>query len=287
MSVRRAAVLLAAAAVGASTAVAATATATFPQTVEVDLVFPRNETYAPSAVFPIVFAFQNAPFAPPLDPTFVMDLWQGHDHNTTIYLNDISLGGTNFSAATSDAPLYVYTFATNLNTTNNGADAATQYNFVWSFGAGNCSVIDGVTTLGGGFIDANIVFTIARDGGAAPDIAPGNDTNSSSGSTCGLSHLAFNLTGTLPVPDPTKYDGHDTCAVFSDTTPTPVANPCAATADAAAASSIAAAMTSRACAVQSPLISCPAKNAGAAASGSMTIYVWTGCLALLCALVLE
>jgi hypothetical protein len=37
---------------------------TFPATVEVDLIFPRNDTYAPSALFPIVFAFQNAALAP-------------------------------------------------------------------------------------------------------------------------------------------------------------------------------------------------------------------------------
>ena len=31
-------------------------TATFPATVEVDLIFPQNETYAPTAIFPLVFA---------------------------------------------------------------------------------------------------------------------------------------------------------------------------------------------------------------------------------------
>src|SRR3978361_1099068 len=34
-------------------------TEAFPQTVEIDLIFPRNETYAPTAYFPIVFAIQN------------------------------------------------------------------------------------------------------------------------------------------------------------------------------------------------------------------------------------
>jgi hypothetical protein len=41
---------------------------TFPTTVEVDLVFPRNDTYAPSAIFPIVLAVHNAHAAVALDP---------------------------------------------------------------------------------------------------------------------------------------------------------------------------------------------------------------------------
>ena len=36
--------------------------------VEVDLIFPRNETYAPTAYLPIIFAFQNSHLAPFLDP---------------------------------------------------------------------------------------------------------------------------------------------------------------------------------------------------------------------------
>ena len=32
----------------------------YPATIEFDVVFPRNDTYAPAAVFPIVFALQNS-----------------------------------------------------------------------------------------------------------------------------------------------------------------------------------------------------------------------------------
>ncbi|KAF1835103.1 hypothetical protein BDW02DRAFT_579077 [Decorospora gaudefroyi] len=35
---------------------------------EVDLVFPRNETYAPTEIFPLIFAFQNSELAPLLKP---------------------------------------------------------------------------------------------------------------------------------------------------------------------------------------------------------------------------
>jgi len=39
----------------------AVAQSTFPTTVEMDLIFPRNETYAPMDITPIVFAFRNSP----------------------------------------------------------------------------------------------------------------------------------------------------------------------------------------------------------------------------------
>ncbi|KAJ5415827.1 hypothetical protein N7465_004522 [Penicillium sp. CMV-2018d] len=263
MSFRRASFLLAAAWALPAAAV------TFPQTVEVDLIFPRNETYAPSEVFPIVFAFQNAALIPSLDPSFDINLWVNVEHNISISPLNIDLTAVNFSsAAVGDQPLYVYTFATNLNTTNNNADAVTRYNLAWAFGAGNCSGDDGsATTFGGGFESSHVIFTIAQSG-AAPEIS-----NNASGCT-GLSHLAFNVTGTLPVADTSKWDGHNTCAVFSDTTPTPVGSPCAATADASAAASISAAATSKACAAFSPAISCPSKKSSAVALSAYTASAW-------------
>lgn len=267
MSLRRAAILLA----GACTAAAAT---TFPQTVEVDLVFPRNETYAPSAVFPVVFALQNPALVPSLDPGFQLELWQNIAHNNSLDLPNIDLGGVNFTNST--GPLYVYTYALNINTTNTGADATTQYNLAWSFSAGNCSAGTTSSTeaasFGGGFVFNNVIFTIAKEGGVAPSI---NTTDTLSCKD--LSYLAFNLTGTLTVPDPsTQWDGHASCAEFSDTTPTPASgNPCAATANASVAASILSGATSSACAAATPAISCPAKKSSAgalAASYSLSVY---------------
>ncbi|KAL1891066.1 hypothetical protein Sste5346_007891 [Sporothrix stenoceras] len=252
MSFRRAALMLA----GAATVIATT----FPQTVEVDVVFPRNETYAPSAVFPIVFAIQNPALAPSLDPGFQFELWQNIAHNNSLDLPNIDLGSTNFTNATGS--VYVYTYALNINTTSNGADASTQYNLAWSFSAGNCSASSTDSTeassFGGGFVFNNVIFTIAKEGGVAPSI---NTTDSSSCKD--LSYLAFNLTGTLTVPDPAKqWDGHSSCAVFSDSTPNPASgNPCAATANASVAASILAGAKSSACAAATPAISCPAKSA--------------------------
>lgn len=39
----------------------------FPETLEVDVIFPRNGTFAPVDVFPIVLAFQNSRYSPLID----------------------------------------------------------------------------------------------------------------------------------------------------------------------------------------------------------------------------
>ena len=223
---------------------------TFPATVEVDLVFPRNDSYAPSALFPIIFAFQNAALAPSLDPGFDMTLWDSNGNTATVLPPSIDLKWTNF---TSSEPTYVYTYVTSLNQTNGTSPASYRLN--WAFGAGNCSNEGGAQTIGGGFRDNTVEFTI-QSGAQQPDFGA-----ASSASCANMSHFAFNLTGTLDVTRPDNYDGRNTCAVFSDVNPLVDGNPCAAQVGSAAASSISVALTATACAVVSPIISCPSDNA--------------------------
>jgi hypothetical protein len=65
--------------------------------------------------------------------------------------------------------------------------------------------------LGGGFRNNIIEFTI-QNGAQPPDLVAAAEGALSSN----MSHLAFNLTGTLDVAVPAQYDGRNTCAVFSD-----------------------------------------------------------------------
>jgi len=224
--------------------------ATFPATVEVDLVFPRNDTYAPASLFPIVFAFRNAALVPSLDPGFDLVLWDSTMTNATDPV--LNLKSTNFTSE----PTFVYTYVAGLNTTADGAP--TSFILSWAFGAGNCSNQGGRLTLGGGFRDNSVIFTI-RDGAQQPDLVAATANNA----LCtNASHFAFNLTGTLDV-QPAQYDGHDTCAVFSDVQPLVPGDPCAVHVDSTVASSISAALTATACAAVSPVVSCPSKDSAA------------------------
>jgi hypothetical protein len=222
---------------------ATTTTTTFPSTAEVDLFFPLNQTYSPTPLFPIVFGLQNAPLFPSLDPSFELLLWNftlGYGINATSYSPSVSLSATNFTRAET---AFAYGFVANLSTG--------YYSLVWSFTSANCSDADGVFVDNGGTRSHGVQFTI-QDGAPVVDIA----APLTSDECAGIEHFAFNVTGTLEVPDPGLYDGTDTCAVLNGTTALVEGNPCAVSIGAAAASSIEAQITSTACSGLSPVVSC-------------------------------
>ena len=49
---------------------------------EVDLLFPRNVTYTPQALMPIVWAMQNPPLAAPLQAIIYWQLWEGSNETS-------------------------------------------------------------------------------------------------------------------------------------------------------------------------------------------------------------
>ncbi|KAB5571869.1 hypothetical protein GE09DRAFT_1268166 [Coniochaeta sp. 2T2.1] len=190
---------------------------TFPATVEVDLIFPRNDTYAPSTIFPIVFAFQNTALVPSLNPGLDVLLWDSTGNDVMADQPYLILQWNNLS---SHDPTYVYTYVVGLDTDGTGA-----------------------LVFAGGSRSTPVFFTI-QSGAQQPDLA-------AAGGTAGCadtSHFAFNLTGTLDVSFPAAHGGRNTCAVFSDAQPLVAGNPCAAQVSPDAASSISAALTATACA---------------------------------------
>ncbi|PYH30086.1 uncharacterized protein BO87DRAFT_410037 [Aspergillus neoniger CBS 115656] len=54
---------------------------------EVDLISPRNETYAPEALMPIVFALQNSPLASSLEAYITWDLLEGNNRSSPGSIN--------------------------------------------------------------------------------------------------------------------------------------------------------------------------------------------------------
>lgn len=202
------------------------AAAIFPAIVEVDLIFPRNEsTYAPSADFPIVFAIQNPALAPLLDPGFSLTVWDlsnlSHAQNPWLDLKNANFSGSD--------PIYVHSFISNL--------PASKYSMEWAFGAGNCSNAFGGERPRGGYQSHSVVFTI-QGGAQQPNIAP---TAAEEASCANLTHFAFNITGSQPVT-PERYNGRNSCAIFSDTQSFVEGNPCAVQVSSQSASSISAAI---------------------------------------------
>ncbi|KAK1765117.1 hypothetical protein QBC33DRAFT_621352 [Phialemonium atrogriseum] len=156
--------------------------ATYPQSIEIDLVFPRaNETYAPSPYFPIVFAVQNAGTAWPLGLSLSVHIRPiSSPRNDSGHGNDDLWDSFNFGGdftgstrgnATADPSLFVH--ATNVT---NGTEA--QWVIVWSLGLENsCNTMDTQAS----FATSPISMTFnAAFGAAAPNLVSAVESCSSS-----------------------------------------------------------------------------------------------------------
>ncbi|KAM0253118.1 hypothetical protein ACHAQJ_007394 [Trichoderma viride] len=74
-----------------------------PGIFEVDLLFPRNETYAPNPLMPVVFALQNPTLASVngLIATIDWELWKGNNRTSagSITNNSIDLAHENLTSS--------------------------------------------------------------------------------------------------------------------------------------------------------------------------------------------
>jgi hypothetical protein len=220
-------------------------TVSYPVTVEFDLVFPRNETYAPAPIFPVVFAVQNLPEAA-VSSSLYLDWYLNRAQGEYLETGRVDFDRVNASSN----PYFVVGWTGKINST----ESADTYTLLWSFRHTNCT--QDRFAYSPDFDSSEyqdfITFTIAEDG-KQPDFAADRDT-------CPTRHATFQLTGALPSAGSewNLYNSErDTCGVLA--TSPPPANPCAARVNDAAASSISAELTASACAHSSPALTsgCP------------------------------
>ncbi|KGO76711.1 hypothetical protein PITC_090650 [Penicillium italicum] len=207
---------------------------------EIDLVFPRNETYAPQGAMAIVFALQNPTLALPLGATVSWSLWEGNNQSSP---GSIVGGGLELSLLnlTSSDPMFVTRYIDTLNYPSG------FWTLTWSVSVNNC-----IQRSAGNSADtvSNItmtdtkttIFTISQSG-QKPDLV----ASTSSDLRCSVAAQAFNVTSI-----------GESCGFLG---PSPTTNPCAVTINPSAASSISAAATAYACQPQvhpsDPQVSCP------------------------------
>ncbi|KAK4125718.1 hypothetical protein N657DRAFT_536209, partial [Parathielavia appendiculata] len=229
---------------------------------EIDLVFPRNETYAPRTWFPIVFALRNAHLAQHLllrigwtilnttGPTSETLAGRDHDLNLT--------SGTSY-----DEPYFVYDWP---NLRWMGDEGHLEL-FWWARWI-SCDLSGEVPAFHGNRTERltlGIEFTI-KSGGQAVDLVAATANNNEG--TCAQSGVAINVT------DETRWVPHDTsepwayananCAVLASSSPTPTANPCQVEINSAVAESISASMISDLCpykAANDTTVDCSKDNA--------------------------
>lgn len=220
----------------------------FPATVEIDLVFPRNDTYAPVPLIPIVFAVQNSRFASLIQPYIQFDFTSNTNLSKVPVSAIVDLTYANFS---SSDPYYAWNYIAGLN----GIEG--QWRLSWSLFTSNCStstesILPNITTQTQG---TDVIIFTTRNGTQPPDLVA-----ASADSTCASTSesYTFNLTGTLDVWNKDNFNGQNSCAIIPPGTPT--ANPCGAAINSATASRISSAITSAACALQLQSVTCPPIN---------------------------
>lgn len=208
---------------------------------EVDLVFPRNDSYVPTEKFPVVFAFQNAQRARYLNPSIQFLIWNLQTDDTSLTLSH-EFGWKNWTEDTYLAHK-VMSFP----------DREGRYKVSWTLYWASCDedtfenpdrmprMIHNFTTTWATY------FTIDN---SAPKV---DLVAATANKTCpGEYGVTINITDkTMNVPLSVQWSGragnNDTCAVVANSTPTPTPDPCKVHIDKAAVASIEASVTARIC----------------------------------------
>jgi hypothetical protein len=202
---------------------------TYPATVEFDLVFPRNDTFAPAQLMPLVFAIQN-PKATVALP-FAIEWYIARVGVGVLFGDTFTPSWANYS--TDPDPYFIYTWTPFLNSTE-GA-----FSLLWVLHSGNCSngLPNGIPVLGGSQTNNVLKFTL-KNGAQQQSLVPGPGA-------CPTEYVTFNVTGTMPVEDIVDFSFYNTCAVLAPQPPPGTL--CAVKMNDTVASSISAMITASAC----------------------------------------
>ncbi|KAF3018153.1 hypothetical protein E8E14_009945 [Neopestalotiopsis sp. 37M] len=200
---------------------------------EVDLVFPRNETYALNSTFPVVFAIKNPELASLLSPQFSFTINQWDNWNGTsipTYSSKYDVRWKNYSSD----PLFVYS-------TFPGLDIEAVWWLTWSVSWGNCTEERYKLKTSYDEYSTSLTFTTSSSGQAI-DLVAGTESDDCPAK----SGVALEVASALDVSVGVNWEGFsDKCPVLADTTP--MATPCEVKIDAATEASMAASLASDVC----------------------------------------
>jgi hypothetical protein len=200
---------------------------------EIDLLFPRNETYAPHTRFPVVFALRNPHLAQHLRPEInwaIVNATEPPRHRLAEGIHRSFLPNE-----TSQEPYFVYDFP---NLRGHEGPVHLSWWAVWI--SCNSSSSEPAFEVGGtDFSTLGIDFTI-KSGGQSVDLVAATARNDEQ--TCAQPGVAINVTDETKWVPNDLLDIHDygdaTCAVLASSSPTPTANPCQVEITSAAAESM-------------------------------------------------
>lgn len=220
---------------------------TFPATAEFDVVFPRNDTYAPVAIMPIVFAIQNPALGIPLSLSIHWQLRKAGSSPSENQILENHAESLLPDDPSTNNPYLIIRHSRELNNTEG------DFFLWWQVYYGSCSTpINSTSGLGsqGWNRNYNTTYFKIATGAQQPSVVTEPDN-------CFIQSTTFNFTQTLDV------SGED-YAVIAE--PAPIATPCTVTINATLASGISASITSSACRGSPPSLAsiCSTKKGTAA-----------------------
>ncbi|KNG83666.1 hypothetical protein ANOM_007322 [Aspergillus nomiae NRRL 13137] len=242
-----------------------------PGVAEVDLIFPRNGSYPPSTLTPIIFAIQNPSLLSSVHPRirYYIDQVNVNSSEKVSYSGSIELEKVNF---TGSDPSFLYWSTSKF-------DIEGTFEIIWALDMYNCSrepeSTDFTLVYLGGHGGSQSFFSI-KNGTSPPDFVALTEDDTCEETLAQAIHVpellnvpsgqiwgSVTRTTDWYAPKPTWRGSY--CAVTADRLPT--ARPCNVKIDSSAATSISAALTGTACA--NPLrrtgLSCPTPSSENAA----------------------
>lgn len=234
---------------------------------EVDLVFPRNVTYKPMPLMPVVFAVKKPDLLNLVYPSLHYILTKVGDANATTEYHELHIRRL---AGTGNDTDYLYEGVANL------VSVEAQWKLQWDLRWVNCSTDANGTDYASddtpedyrGFHRRtqwphhSLVFS-TDNSGRQPDLGASAEKDAGCDNSQGF---AFDIIDNLDVPEKPSLDadGVTLCALLASPAPTPT--PCKASIDPEHISSIEAKITHAECGSATPAVTCPADKS---ASGRM------------------
>ncbi len=220
---------------------------------EVDLVFPRNETYAPTTNFSLVFAFHNSQLAQYVNPyiEFVVEIASGP--GTALLIDSFDLQSTNFST---NNPYFLHRCYPSFQ-------IEAFWRLVWTLYWDNCTqnsladMVQGVEATTRHDMTRHTAFSTKNGSQAVDLVAATTNQNCSS-----LDGMVINIVNTVNIPSSVEGNRNGTCAVMASTTPSPES--CRVKIDAAAAASITNQIEHPGCDPKVPTKGCPSSKTSSA-----------------------
>ncbi|CAI7636568.1 unnamed protein product [Penicillium bialowiezense] len=189
---------------------------------EVDLVFPRNETYAPTAEMPVVFAIQNPHLVGPLNMNVFYFITPYRDY---MNVDDPSQFDLSPISSSDNDPYFLYNKSDSANTEG-------IWELTWAVDYGYCKGFSGEPLFyTNNSTISSIVFT-TKSGAAEPDLAAATKDG-----VCATGVAAWNVTKSLDA-EKSAHWADEKCAFLSRRSPWADVDPCAVKFDAATASNI-------------------------------------------------